>query len=219
MPEVENILQWLGKIPITPVTLLVVPGLPWSKWQIHRLRELANAGYELAAHGWLHHTRPRRMTHRLHAQFFSRNVAEHLDLDADAIYDLMCRSADWFTAHDLPRPLIYVPPAWALGTVSWDKIRQTPFEIIETAMGVHLLRAAPNQRLIRLPLTGYEADTVPRAAFLRRWNSFQMMYARQNHRPLRIAIHPYDFQYHLACQLRHHLENAGKTMSYSALLS
>jgi hypothetical protein len=100
---------------LPPPALLVVPGREWRETDLRRLHEWQACGAELVAHGWLHRTRPRRLYHRLHAAFFSRDVAEHLALPADGVLDLMRASHDWFAAHDLPSPQTYIPPAWALG--------------------------------------------------------------------------------------------------------
>ena len=150
LERVERILDWLKERGVPPVTLLVVPGRPWEAAQIDRLRELAETGYELAAHGWLHETLPRRLYHRLHAALISRNVAEHLDLDPKGILELMQRSRNWFGDNNLPQPNFYVPPAWALGPVSKSELAQAPYRLVETTRGVlHLGR-------VRYP---YQTDT------------------------------------------------------------
>jgi predicted deacetylase len=235
--RVERILDWLKARDVPPVTLLVVPGRPWTPGQIGRLRELATSGHPLAAHGWHHETRPRRLYHRLHAAIFSRNVAEHLDLDSPEIRQLMQRSHDWFGENDLPPPACYVPPAWALGPLSNADLTQLPYRLIETTRGlIHLESNAPlvasqsNGSLPRseegapltkrtctfqkLPLTGYEADTRPREAFLRRWNAAQLHTATRRHLPLRISIHPGDLNLRLQDQLERHILAANAFLPY-----
>ncbi|MFP4157552.1 MAG: DUF2334 domain-containing protein [Opitutales bacterium] len=206
LPRVERILDWLQQHGVPPVTLLVVPGLPWEPAQINRLRELAEMGHPLAAHGWFHRTRPRRLTHRLHAALISRNVAEHLDLNSAQILALLHRARDWFPEHDLPAPDFYVPPAWALGPIRKTDLTAAPYRHIEITRGILFLErthphAPARVHLEHLPLTGYEADTPARAGFLRRWNTVQWRTASRRDRTLRISIHPHDLELRLADQL------------------
>ena len=221
MDRVESILQWLGELGIPPVTLLVVPGKPWSSGRIESLRRLAGKGHVLAAHGWCHRTTPRGLRHRLHAAFLSRNVAEHLALDSAGILALLHRSHAWFAANRLPPPRLYVPPAWALGPIHPGDLARAPFRVIETTFGLirptEPDRAAPSgrkPRFERLPLTGYEADTAVRAAFLRRWNQSQVRKAARHGKPLRLSIHPDDPRLRLANQLERHLRAVGEFGGY-----
>ena len=226
MDRVESILEWLGDLGIPPVTLLVVPGKPWSSGQIEGLRRLAGRGHVLAAHGWCHRTTPRGLRHRLHAAFLSRNVAEHLALDSAGILALLSRSHAWFAANGLPPPMLYVPPAWALGAIRPDDLARAPFRVIETTFGLIRPpardRADPptgKPRFERLPLTGYEADTAVRAAFLRRWNQSQVRKAARHGKPLRLSIHPDDPRLRLADQLECHLRAAGEFGGYEGWVS
>ena len=200
MGRVETILRWLEERNVPPVSLLVVPGKPWTTDQIGRIRELASKGHELIAHGWYHHTKPKRLTHRIHALLISRNVAEHLDLDSNEILDLLNRSHTWFKENDLPIPIMYVPPAWALGAISKTDLANAPFSTIETTRGI--LHKTNSQFLLhRLPLTGYEADTPLRESFLRRWNNHQEKRALKKNLCLRVSIHPNDLELRLADQI------------------
>lgn len=235
LERVEHILACLQERCVPPVTLLVVPGLPWEPPQIQRLRELAAEGHELAAHGWQHETTPRRLYHRLHAALISRKVAEHLDLDSQGILELMQRSKNWFAENDLPLPQFYVPPAWALGPITQADLTKAPYRLIETTRGLIHLQApppaeqkappAPSQagfktgpirhrpddesRAVsfqKLPLTGYEADTAFRKCFLRSWNAYQAKAAVRSNCPLRISIHPDDLELRLADQLEQQIK-------------
>lgn len=211
LPRVERILNWLRDRQVPPVTLLVVPGLPWEPQQIERLRELSANGHPLAAHGWLHRTRPRRLAHRLHAALISRHVAEHLDLNSTQILKLLRRAHDWFPEHELPTPDFYVPPAWALGPIRKPDLAAAPYRHIETTRGIlHLKREhsrTPAQvDFERLPLTGYEADTPAREFFLRRWNRAQWRAAARNDHTLRLSIHPNDLDLRLADQITKQIE-------------
>ncbi len=223
--RVERILDWLQARAVPPVALLVVPGRPWQPAQLQRLRQLAEAGHELAAHGWQHQTRPRRLAHRLHAALISRNVAEHLDLDSPNILALMQRARDWFPANGLPTPDCYVPPAWALGCIARRHLAQAPYRMIETTRGLIHLHAQPADAppisgtracsCQNLPLTGYQADTPLRECFLRRWNAIQTRIAVRTRRPLRISIHPDDLQLRVADQLDQHIRSVHTFLPYS----
>ena len=126
MGRVDAILDWLDALQVPPVTLLVVPGKAWEAGHIERLRELADKGHQLAAHGWQHKTAPRKLYHRLHSLILSRDVAEHLDLDSAGVLDLITRSGAWFAENGLPKPEFYVPPAWALGFIHQAHLVQSP---------------------------------------------------------------------------------------------
>jgi predicted deacetylase len=200
MDRVARILDWLRARTVPPVTLLVVPGRSWSEKDLQRLRELAEQGYEFAAHGWHHETTPRKLYHRIHAAMISKNVAEHLDLDSAGVLQLMIRSREWFRTNQLPVPHFYVPPAWALGPIAKADLLKAPFERIETTRGIiHLSRGS--HRFEKLPLTGYEADTPFREFFLRQWNAAQFRRAQAKGQQLRISIHPNDLELSLADQL------------------
>jgi len=217
MAQVETILQFLRQAGVPPVTLLVVPGQPWPPEQLDRLRELGAGGHELAAHGWSHHTRPRRLWHRIHSRLVSRDVAEHLALGGADITALMRRSREWFREQDLPEPVLYVPPAWALGPARRRDLEAQPFRLIETTRGLLHLDDRGRRRLQRLPLAGFEADTPWRAHFLRHWNRLQAGAALYRDVPLRIAIHPQDFGLRLAQPLRALLRQPLRVCHYSAL--
>jgi predicted deacetylase len=218
MARVEAILDWLRAHGQPKVTLLVVPGKPWSQRGIGRLRDLAAEGHALAAHGWHHQTSIRRWKHRIHARLISRNVAEHLDLDATGITRLMQRSHDWFAKQQLPSPSLYVPPAWALGAITPGQLADLPYEQIETTRGLYQRGAADTFCKHTYPLTGYEADTPFRASFLRRWNNHQARSAQRSGRPLRISIHPDDLRLRLTDQLANQLRAVDRFIHYSALL-
>ncbi len=220
MPEtlerVEAILDFCARQGIPPLTLLVVPGRDWQPAALARLHELAERGHTLAAHGW-HHRIPRfgGLYHRLHAAVISRNVAEHLALDPEDVLALMQRSHQWFIDHGLPAPSLYVPPAWALGRLPADGLERLPYRQIEVTRG--LLEVATG-RLHPLPLVGFEADTPTRALALRTFNAVQRRRARHGRRPLRIGIHPDDFQLGLADSLERLLQSPLEFIPYRAAI-
>lgn len=198
-PQMEVILRTLKEAGIPSLTLLVVPGRAWTDAHLLRLRALAAEGHELAAHGWCHNSGPpRRLYHRVHARLLSRQVAEHLALDEESIMALMQRSWAWFPQHDLPEPSLYVPPAWALGPLPWNRLKETPFSRIEILRG---LLDVSTGRLHPLPLVGFEADSPFRAAALRLFNTSQLGWAGYGGRCLRIGLHPHDYELRLASQL------------------
>ncbi len=203
LEQVRRILELSQKTEAGPLTLLVVPGRDWTLRGLETLRQWADLGHELAAHGWIHHTRPRRLYHRLHSILISRDVAEHLEYRPEEVIQLMLQSSHWFSEHGLPSPRFYVPPAWALGPVQNRHIRELPYERIETTSG--FLFPSSGKR-VRLPLVGFEADTAFRAVFLKLWNRSQILSARRSGKPLRVSIHPQDLDLRLGDDLRDLLE-------------
>lgn len=218
MPEtfelVEQLLDWLQNHNVPPVTLLVVPGKDWLPSQIERLRQLADLGYELAAHGWYHRTNPKKLFHKCHAALLSRNVAEHLDLDSRGVFELMLRSGQWFSEQNLPEPQTYVPPSWALGPLKRSCWPDLPYRIIETTSGIIDTR---RQKRTPLPLVGFEADTDLRSGFLSSWNKIQTARALRLKKVLRISIHPKDLQLRLAGQMEAIIRQPGQFIRYQDL--
>lgn len=194
MPEtldkVRGLIQQLQDNGHQAITLLVVPGRDWQAEDIRQLADWSAQGMELAAHGWHHKAaHVRGLWHRLHSALISRDVAEHLSLDAEGVEALMGRSAAWFDQQGLPAPSSYVPPAWALGALPKRRWSALPYRRIEVTRGLLDTRSG---QLEPLPLVGFEADTHLRATFLRVWNRFQARKAQRQGRPLRIGIHPQD---------------------------
>ena len=214
LDSVEELLALCDRYAVRRPALLVVPGLDWEDAELERLMVWEQAGCELIAHGWVHETRPRRLYHRLHAALISRNVAEHLDLDAADIIELMRRSHAWFSEHGLRPPTTYVPPAWALGLDS-KRVSDTPFDCIETLGGLLTPRDAIRRH--PMPLLGFEADTPVRSWFLRRWNRHQEGLARRKGEVLRISIHPKDHKLYLRGDLERTLNRPWRFMSYAEL--
>ncbi|NBD95939.1 MAG: DUF2334 domain-containing protein [Gammaproteobacteria bacterium] len=186
-----------------PVLLLVVPGKDWTSGDLDRLRTWVDAGHRLAGHGWSHRVRQiRGLKHRLHSLFVSRDCAEHMALDPAEIIDLMKRCRQWFSDHDLPTPDDYVPPAWALGPVSADALRETGFKRVETMAGWLDLATG---RFQRSALIGFEAASVWQVPILKLSNVTNRILARAL--PLRIALHPNDHRLPLAKDLKHILSS------------
>lgn len=217
LDNILDILDNLNNKGIPPCTLLVVPGLDWQPGQVDILRKLADQGYELAVHGWYHHTDVRRWRHRIHSLLISRNVAEHLSMTRNDILQMMERGFEWFIDQDLPEASLYVPPAWAMGELRGSDLLQTPFTLIEGSFAVWYRSHKSEIHRLQLPLTGYEADTIWRELFLRTWNRHQPAIAEEKNIPLRICIHPFDLYYRLADQLAQQLDQVTQFYQYDHL--
>jgi predicted deacetylase len=217
MPAVHELLRLLEDRRVRPVTLLVVPGSGWDRSGIAELRALQRDGLVLAGHGWRHRVdRISRPYHRLHSLLISRHVAEHLALDEDGILDLIGRCRRWFGDHGLDAPALYVPPAWAMGSVSRARLAaDCPFPLCEVFTGV--LRVADGH-LHRSPLLGYEADRLSRIPILRVFNALSRRRASAAG-VIRIGIHPFDARLHLRADLIRDLERRRRFVDYPAAIS
>lgn len=214
LSRVSDIIDRLPAVCRQNLVLLVVPGLDWQVPQIEQLSAWQQDGMLLAGHGWQHQARsPSTLYHHLHAALISRQAAEHLSLSEAEIVALMVRNFGWFPNHDLAAPDLYVPPAWALGSLSRSAMRDLPFHYIETTRGCLHIRKL---QYTSLPLSGFECDTRLRESFLRPWNLIQAGLASQK-RPLRIAIHPDDFSLRLADQLSALLNRVTISRHYATL--
>lgn len=192
---VERMLDALQAAGVGRVMLLVIPGLPWTEPELNRLRRWFAAGHAPAGHGWTHHVEHRRgWYHKLHGMALSRHVAEHLALDADGIAELIRRNHAWFGEHDLPSPRHYVPPAWAMGRISRERLDALPFDTYETLGGVY---DSTRHHFNRMPVQGFEADTRFRALALRIFNAWN----RTRKGRMRLALHPRDLDLYLSPQL------------------
>jgi predicted deacetylase len=198
LPDVFSTIAFLESRRIAPMVLLVVPGKAWNAEQIGELKKLQQKGYLLGGHGWAHRVeRIKGVHHTLHACLFSRNVAEHLALDRHGIAVLIRHCYDWFGEMGLDPPALYVPPAWAMGSIFRSQLRTLPFRYFEYFSGVY---DGKSERFCRLPLVGYEADRPWRVAPLLLWNEINLALARHTGL-LRIAIHPHDLHMRLSNQL------------------
>jgi predicted deacetylase len=199
LEHVQHTLRVLEEIGIHPVTLLIVPGLGWSDHDLDALHDFQKAGHELAGHGWKHQCiGPKTFTHTLHSLVLSRNVAEHLSLNSHQIAELIERCFHWFSQAGLHPPTLYVPPAWAMGSISRKMLADLPFRRYESLTGIY---DSDTGRFSHLPLVGYEADTWLRVWSLRLFNTVNQAIATLSKHPLRIAIHPYDLTLGLASDL------------------
>ena len=214
LPQVERILSLLDAEGITPVTLLVVPGVGWSTEGIERLQRFRAMGCELAGHGWIHRVeRITGLAHYVHSRLISRNVAEHLALDRPGIHRLIARCHAWFVDQGLGAPALYCPPAWAMGPVPRSMLASLPFTRYEFFSGV---LSAQTGRMHPVPLTGYEADTALRTVVIRAWNRLNRRRAARRGW-IRVGIHPDDLDLRLAEDLRRDLRRYSSHAGYSEI--
>lgn len=195
LERVEEILEAIRPWTGDRIALLVVPGLAWTAAGVDRLRRWEDQGLELAGHGWVHYGKPKSFYHRLHGLVISRDQAEHLSLSGAQITALIDRGLNWFRDQGLRTPRFYVPPAWALGRIGPERLRETPYRWCEVLQGY---LDVVSGRLLRCPLVGFEADTLVRKWALKPFNALSVARARSRRRPLRIGFHPFDLGYHLA---------------------
>ena len=215
LERVRELLDKMSHLAPGAITLLVVPGLDWSQGQLQTLRELQDAGYRLAGHGWHHKTRAiRTLYHHFHAGLVSRTAAEHLSLDADQISRIMADCHQWFADKGLAAPDLYVPPAWAMGAIPKSKLRAAPFRYFESTAGLY---DSETDRGIKLPLLGFEADTRFRAVTLNAWNSLNYLLGTAR-RPVRLSIHPSDHSLLLKNSLAHYLAKVSTAVPYTSVL-
>jgi uncharacterized protein len=196
----ERIVDALTAAGVRQIAILIIPSGTWSGDQLDSLRSWERDGHVLGAHGWTHRSLPPRgVYHRLHSALFSRDVAEHLSRPAADVRKIVAQGERWFGEAGLTPPRLYVPPAWAMGAMPLAAFHGTSFRWIETLTGIY---DATNGRHRRLPLVGFEADTRFRAASLRVSNAANTALASAVRRPLRVAVHPNDFELLLSGDLR-----------------
>ncbi|RAP32012.1 DUF2334 domain-containing protein [Candidatus Marinamargulisbacteria bacterium SCGC AG-414-C22] len=220
MPHnLTNVISLLKKLKhefnIHTMTLLIVPGLPWSDKQLKTLQKLAAEGYDLAGHGWIHKTTSiKTLYHKCHSKILSRDVAEHLSLSKKDIIQLMINCFNWFKSVNLPEPKVYVPPAWAIGNFKHHDLNQVPFTTIETLSGIY-----HQFRFQSYPLLGYEADTCLRKYSVKTSNFCNWLISNITKRPIRLSIHPNDFELLVADQLIAHLQSHATFWNYTSYLN
>jgi predicted deacetylase len=198
------------------LTLLVVPGKDWQSKQLTLLRRWHQSGIQLAGHGWQHECRQiRGIHHLLHASLLSRRAAEHLSESPDYLFELLHRCHAWFGSNGLPDPDFYVPPAWAQGALTTQHFKSIPFRYFENTTGIY---DSVRDRFVWLPLAGYEADNWLRQHFLSVWNPLNYRLASPGH-PLRLGIHPTDFELRLGSKLKQLLTVQHQYCSYRDLFT
>ena len=208
LPRIVEIAGALRESGCRSADILVVCGSDWTPRQIDALRRLEEQGFRLQGHGWTHRAVTRRdWFHRWHSRLLSRDVAEHLSRPAQSIRQLMECCHEWFERHRFRPPTLYVPPAWALGSVDRETLDQLPYRFYESLTGVY---DSHDRRFRRLPLVGYEADTIFREVFLRAFNVANGSYSSLVGSPLRVSIHPDDLQMRLSRRLKRAILRHGR---------
>ncbi len=211
----ETIVKRLSAAGVHPLCILIIPSGEWSAGQLNALRQWERDGHILAGHGWSHRSRPARtIHHRLHGLLFSRDAAEHLGRTSEEVREIVELSARWFASVGLTAPTLYVPPAWAIGDLPLGAFSQMPYQWVETLTGIYSVGA---NRFRRLPLLGFEADTRFRALVLRALNGFNRLVARATRRPIRVAVHPHDFDLLLAEDLAQLVREEHRVISLVSL--
>lgn len=214
LANVDRIVARLPVACLDNLILLIVPGADWQREEIDKLRSWQQQGLILAGHGWNHEAREvATFRHRLHSLLLSRNAAEHLALDEHEIAALLERNHRWFGEHGLDAPDLYVPPAWALGAIGKPALRASPWRFFEVLTGVFDVTTGAAKML---PLAGFEADAWHRQIVLTASNWINRWLAGDA-RPVRIAIHPHDFEYRLTDQLTACLESVTHNVRYDRL--
>ncbi len=214
MQRTRELFDKLRDAGLEQVTLLVVPGRQWDENSLTSLRQLASDGAILAGHGWNHRVDSiRGFKHKLHSRLISRDVAEHLALDSTGIRELVGRCHDWFVDNDLPVSDLYVPPAWAMGSITKAELAETPFRLFETFGGV---LDTQDGRFRRSAMVGFEADNLLRVVSCAVWNRFNLAVAGYN-APVRVAIHPNDLSLGMSKALERLISGGGRSMTYGLL--
>ena len=192
-----------------PLSILVVPSGEWHGHQVDTLIRWERQGHVMAAHGWSHRGGAgRTLYHRIHGRVFSRDAAEHLSKSPQEILGIVRRGEQWFRDAGLRPPALYVPPAWALGDMPLRAFRETAFRWVETLGGIYDVHA---DRMHRLPLVGFEADTESRRRLLRLSNRLNWTLGAAARRPVRVAVHPHDLDLLLAADLARVMQSSSRS--------
>lgn len=216
LSAVKIIIGLLQEHQVGPVSLLVVPGKDWKKTDIAWLQELEKRGYNLAGHGCTHRSVEKKsFKHRIHSVALSKNAAEHLSQKTEQIIKIIHCSHQWFQDVGLKKPYLYVPPAWALGKISVNDLKNLPFRIYETLTGLYDIKTG---RTRKLPLVGFEAESRLKACGLRISNTLNETLAVICNRPLRVAIHPGDLQLGLSADILPTIARCHAFVTYNEII-
>ncbi|NND65658.1 MAG: DUF2334 domain-containing protein [Gammaproteobacteria bacterium] len=212
---VNETIDFLQSENVKQITLLVVPGLDWQPNHLAQFQQWQRDGFELAGHGWRHKVEKTQGVYAwLHSKLFSRDVAEHLSLSSEQVGELIDQCYRWFGQHDLQAPNLYVPPAWAMGSIKRHQLDQLPFRYYETMNGWY---DNQRQRFIASPMLGFEADKWFRVPPVKLWNWFSKRSA-QRRQHCRLAIHPHDLNLRLHSELRAAIKHWGSTACATAAI-
>lgn len=217
LDDVREIIQFLEGHGTGPVTLLIVPGRKWEKSGISFLKELENDGYKLAGHGWTHQRlRTASFAHGVHSRLMSRDYAEHLSLEREEIMNIVRRSYGWFQKEGLKPPILYIPPAWAIGKISKNDLKELPFRFYETMMRIHDSDTGSSSKL---PLVWFNADTSLRVFSSHVSNALNKAIGALSNQPVRIAVHPIDLRLGFASHLSLALDQCDAFVTYREVMT
>ena len=208
LDDIESIIQILqNQFDINKICILVIPGLNWNEIQLQRLRSWQKDGLEIAAHGWNHKAQDKKsFYHKIHSILMSANCAEHLSKKRQEIVKIIRHSYNWFIINDFKKPLLYVPPAWALGKITKQDLDRLAFTHYECTTGmVH------NKKYCFLPLLGFKEKTYIGAMLRRFFNSLNYFMAYFTG-SIRIAIHPKDFTLYLKKDIEKYLSRSSEAV-------
>ncbi len=211
--NIENIIFRLSdRFNINKISILVIPGLNWNNKQINKLKTLQKKGVQIVAHGWLHKTKNiKTLYHKLHSLIISDRCAEHLSQSRQDINIIISNSYNWFIENGFQKPTLYVPPAWALGKIKRDDLKNLQFTYYECTTGlIH------NNKYHFLPLIGFEEKFWCKSLLRRFFNSFNFILASFTG-IIRIAIHPNDFNLYLKNDLEKYLKICTETIFLNEL--
>lgn len=195
LKQVASIVDFADRHGLGPLILLISPGFAWKEDELRILGDLLARGHIPAGHGWNHDIQEfKGLYHRLHGLILSRRQAEHLALERRELKAMISECYFWFSQSQLPAPDLYVPPAWAMGRLTRQDLQELPFRWYETLTGIYDSR---RDIFRRLPLMGFQADTAIRQVFLNLFNRTCLLAGRIVSRPVRVALHPFDFQLRL----------------------
>ena len=198
IPKIIETLRYQFKI--NKICILVIPGLNWNNTQIETLKSWQNRGIQIAAHGWRHKAKDKKsLYHKIHSMIISANCAEHLSKDKQEIIQIIKDSFNWFVDNGLKKPLLYVPPAWALGKITKEDLNQLSFTHYECTTGM-----VYGEKYCFLPLLGFEETTFCGSIIRQFFNGLNFILAKFTG-IIRIAIHPNDFNLYLKKDLERYL--------------
>ncbi|MFW5731227.1 MAG: polysaccharide deacetylase family protein [Desulfonatronovibrionaceae bacterium] len=207
LKQTASIVDFADRHGLGPLILLISPGFAWKAGEVEVLQKLCARGHIPAGHGWDHDIQGfKGFYHRLHGLILSRRQAEHLALEPGELKAMIGKCYSWFSRHKLPAPDLYVPPAWAMGRLTRQDLQKLPFRWYETLTGIY---DSHRDIFYNLPLMGFQADTALRKVFLNIFNRSSLAAGGILSRPVRVALHPFDFQLRLGNFLRDMLSGRG----------
>jgi predicted deacetylase len=193
-PACQWILQALAEVGPFPVTLLAVPrlhGAPRHRGFERWLGERAEAGDEIALHGYNHVARPRLpaagVALRQRRQVLSS--AEFRALDYAESKKRLRTGRDWLRNIGL-RPRGFIAPGWELGPGAWRALNEQPFEYTATLRRIHVLGVDPPSSLACRAQVYSHASALRQIASVR-WNAW-LAWAQRREPQVRLELHPGD---------------------------